>query len=497
MPETRFSDSSVHTQMLRMIILLMSLAVTYFSSSNTNFLPHNFTTSEIGPVILRFSFSVIESIWYDLFDFPKKKTPKKLAFPLIFNYIWQYWCLRINKIISYLKKISVMKSKVILSMFIAWVICFNVDAQVTNPYSKSRTVENEIKRHKKKDKETEEKQKTEEESSDKQTQEQQSETAKQEPQLKWSKYDFIPGEKVIFEDDLQNEENGEFPSRWDLKQGNVEIAEFGGENVIMFRDDHPEIIPYMADPSKDYLPEIFTIEFDLYCGADKFSTYLYDRKNQRSGSPTGFTELKTTYKEMEFGTSSSRLPDEKTVEKRRWIHIAIAYNKGKLKTYLDQTRLINIPRLDFDPKGLSLHSYHARNDNHYYVKNIRIAEGGKKYYDRIMEDGKIIATGIRFDSGKATLKPESMGIINEMVEVMDDHPDLKISIEGHTDSDGNETSNRKLSEARAKTVKDTMVKLGISADRLSTKGFGESTPINNNNSPEGKANNRRVEFVKI
>jgi len=63
--------------------------------------------------------------------------------------------------------------------------------------------------------------------------------------------------------------------------------------------------------------------------------------------------------------------------------------------------------------------------------------------------------------------------------------------------DGNEASNRKLSEARAKTVKDTMVKLGISADRLSTKGFGESTPINNNNSPEGKANNRRVEFVKI
>ena len=381
-----------------------------------------------------------------------------------------------------------MKTKLILAMLIAWLVGSNVEAQITYPYSKSKTVENEIKRHKKKEKQAGEEQKNKDESID---------TENQEPQLVWSKYDFIPGDKVIFEDDLQNEENGEFPSRWDLKQGTVEIAEFGGENVIMFRDGAPTIMPYMQDPSKDYLPEIFTVEFDLYCGSDKFKTYLYDRKYQKSGSPTGYTELKTTYKQMEFGTSSSRHPDEKTLEKRRWIHVAISYNKGKLKAYMDDTRLINIPRLDFDPKGLSFHSYHARNDNQYYVKNIRIAEGGKKYYDRIMEDGKIVATGIRFDSGKATLKPESMGIINEMVEVMDDHPDIKISIEGHTDSDGDDASNQKLSEERAVTVMNTMVKSGISADRLTTKGFGESMPVDKNDSPEGKANNRRVEFVKM
>ncbi|MCD4682154.1 MAG: OmpA family protein, partial [Bacteroidales bacterium] len=159
--------------------------------------------------------------------------------------------------------------------------------------------------------------------------------------------------------------------------------------------------------------------------------------------------------------------------------------------------LINIPRIDFDPKGLSLDIYHARNDNLYYVKNVRIAEGGVKYYDRIMQDGKIIATGIRFDVGKATLKPESMGIINEVVEMMQKHPDLKFSVEGHTDSDGDDANNLKLSEERAKTVMNTMIKLGISADRLSTKGFGESVPIDTNSSPEGKANNHRVEFVKI
>ena len=295
---------------------------------------------------------------------------------------------------------------------------------------------------------------------------------------------------------MNYEENGEFPSRWDLMRGNVEVAEFGGEPVIMFRDGAPTIMPYLKNASEDYLPDVFTIEFDLYCGADNFVVYLFDRKNQKSGSPTGYTYFNIKYNQMEMGRSSSRLPDEK-LEKRRWIHVAIAYTNGKLKGYIDETRLINLPRIDFDPKGLSLHSYHARNDNLYYVKNIRIAEGGVKYYDRVLQDGKIIANGIRFDTGKATLKPESMGIINEITQLMQDHPELKFSIEGHTDSDGNDNSNLALSEERANTVKNTMVELGISTDRLSTKGLGESMPIDTNSTPEGKANNRRVEFVKF
>lgn len=318
----------------------------------------------------------------------------------------------------------------------------------------------------------------------------------QKDELIWSKYDFVPGDKVIFEDDLMFEENGEFPSRWDLVKGNTEIAEFNGEKVIMFRDGEPMIIPYFKEASKDYLPEVFTVEFDLYCGNDPFRVFLYDRKNQKSESPSGSTDLQIKYNEMEFGQSSSKLPEGKTIEKRRWVHVAIAYTNGKLKAYMDETRLINIPRIDFDPKGVTLYTYHARNDNLYYVKNIRIASGGVKYYDRIMEDGKIVAHGIRFDVNKATLKPESMGIINEVYGLMNQHPELNFSVEGHTDSDGDDALNLKLSEDRAKTVMDQLVSMGISSDRLSSKGMGETKPISDNTSPEGKANNRRVEFIK-
>jgi outer membrane protein OmpA-like peptidoglycan-associated protein len=386
-----------------------------------------------------------------------------------------------------------------ITLLLAGLIGLYLPAQVIPYSSKAKKVENEVNRYKKKDKDNKQKEEQpQEDATVDQTYAANGQAAgdDQQPQLVWSAYDFIPGDRVIFEDDLTDEENGEFPSRWDLKAGNVEVAKFGGENVIMFRDGHPTIIPYLKDAQEDYLPEVFTIEFDLYCGTDNFVTYLFDRKNQKSGSPTGYTYLNTNYYRMEFGTSSSRHPEEKTLEKRRWIHVAIAYNKGKLKAYMDEVRLINIPRIDFDPKGLTLHSYHCRNDNLYYVKNIRIAAGGIKYYDRIMEEGRVVANGIRFDSGKATLKPESMGIINEMVEVMNEHPDLNIIIEGHTDSDGDENDNLNLSEARANTVLHTMTKMGIPADRMKAAGYGESRPIDTNDTPEGKANNRRVEFVK-
>jgi OmpA-OmpF porin, OOP family len=317
------------------------------------------------------------------------------------------------------------------------------------------------------------------------------------PLLKWAKYDFVPGDKVIFEDNLEDEENGEFPSRWDLVTGNVEVAEFGGENVIMFRDGAPAIVPYFKEAREDYLPDVFTVEFDLYCDPLDFNLYLYDRKNQKSGSPSGYTDLEIDARRMDFASSSSEYPGAVDLSSKRWMHVAVAYTNGKLKAYMDDTRLINIPRIDFDPKGITLYTYHAKNDRPFYVKNVRIAEGGVKYYDRVMQDGKIVANGIRFDTGKATLKPESMGVINEIYQLMKSNPDLKFSVEGHTDNVGDDASNMTLSASRAETVMNTLVEMGIEKDRLSSKGWGESMPMDDNNVPEGRANNRRVEFIKI
>lgn len=115
-------------------------------------------------------------------------------------------------------------------------------------------------------------------------------------------------------------------------------------------------------------------------------------------------------------------------------------------------------------------------------------------YDKFLSDGKIITYGITFDTGKATLKPQSMGTINEIFKIMTDHPELKFSVEGHTDNTGNQASNQTLSESRALAVMDKLSEMGISKSRLTTKGHGQNAPVSDNNSDEGRPKNRRVEF---
>lgn len=313
--------------------------------------------------------------------------------------------------------------------------------------------------------------------------------------LNWSKYDFVPGDTVIFEDNQENEENGEFPSRWDLVRGTIENAKFGVDNIIMFRGGAPRIIPYLKNSDQDYLPDIFTVEFDLYLNNhNSFQILFWDDKNQRVSSD--FRPLDIRHNSLALSPASSRIPNNGSI-KDKWAHIAIAYTNGKMKAYINETRLINIPRLAFDPMGITVYAYSASDQNKFYMKNFRIAEGGVKFYDRMIQDGKIIASGIRFDVNKATIKPESMGVINKIYDLMSEHSDINFSVEGHTDSDGNIQFNQKLSEDRAQAVLKQLVSMGIKKDRLASKGYGEAQPIDNNSTAEGKANNRRVEFVKM
>jgi len=323
------------------------------------------------------------------------------------------------------------------------------------------------------------------------------------PKVKWAKYDFVPGQTVIFEDGpSQDEENGEFPSRWDLYEGNVEIGEVDGEMVIMFLSGSDAIVPYLKNSKEDYLPDVFTFEMDVWFSkgsstANRVWVCLGDKKNQgnRGGSSKCLVIMPHS---LEFLNSEMDYPGTEnigwTVERTgSWRHIAIAYTKGKFKAYMDDTRLINVPHLEVNPTGITIES---GNDN-IFIKNIRIAKGGVKYYDRVLSDGKIVENGIRFDVNKATLKPESMGPINKIYKLMKKYPDLKFSVEGHTDSDGDEDFNMELSKKRALTVMNKLISMGIDKSRLKYTGWGESKPIDTNATPEGKANNRRVEFVKF
>ncbi len=326
--------------------------------------------------------------------------------------------------------------------------------------------------------------------------------------LKWNKYDFIPGEKIIFEDNQEGEENGEFPSRWDLAGGgNVENASFGDQNVIYFREAESCIIPFFKEPAKDNLPELFTIEFDCWFEPDEYCQYyvdFWDHKNQSettididpliiNANHAGINEVGEGY--------YPGFEEKGEITAGFWRHVAISFNTRALKVYLDDARVVNIPNLGINPEGITIccdrmNSAGAEGINR-FIKNIRIAEGAVRLYDKLMQDGKIVASGIRFDVNKATIKPESMGMINAIYTLLKDHPEIKLSVEGHTDSDGDYAFNQDLSERRAGAVADQLVKMGIDGSRLTSKGWGESKPAGPNNTSEGKAANRRVEFCKM
>ncbi|SEW14757.1 OmpA family protein [Chitinophaga sp. YR573] len=116
--------------------------------------------------------------------------------------------------------------------------------------------------------------------------------------------------------------------------------------------------------------------------------------------------------------------------------------------------------------------------------------------DAINKNGSI-ALYINFETGKSDIKPESQKIIGQVAEMLKSDPSMKISVEGHTDNAGTPAANKTLSENRAKSVMNALITEGIDKTRLSSKGWGQTKPLSDNNTEEGKAKNRRVEIVKL
>jgi OOP family OmpA-OmpF porin len=103
---------------------------------------------------------------------------------------------------------------------------------------------------------------------------------------------------------------------------------------------------------------------------------------------------------------------------------------------------------------------------------------------------------ILFSKGTPALKKDSFPLLNSIVAILKEFPTAKFRLEGHADSEGSDMANVKLSQDRAASVKNFLIENGVAADRLTSQGFGESKPIDNNNTEKGKSRNRRVE-VKL
>ena len=318
----------------------------------------------------------------------------------------------------------------------------------------------------------------------------------------YAKSDFVPGDEIMFEDDLVGEQMGEFPSKWDLLEGNAEIASVNGKTVINLTDISTEIMPLMKN-QKNYLTEAFTLEFDFLGGSDEksiYCAYIIHLKNiegedvatitlDGTASAWAYTSWVTASGEQRENRSAAPAKEEE------WNHVALSFNKRALKVYLNGNRIVNVPNCARPQYFTLQRSYWA--DHRNLMTNVRLCKGAVPLYNRLTTDGKIITYAITFDIGKANIKPESMTEINRIAQLMKDNPDLKFEVQGHTDNTGTVAGNQKLSEQRAQAIVNKLVEMGIAANRLSAKGMGQSAPLADNSTDEGRAKNRRPSPITL
>lgn len=320
----------------------------------------------------------------------------------------------------------------------------------------------------------------------------------------YSNYDFVPGDNVLFEDHFEDDQDGEFPAHWELEAGQGVLNKLGGKESFSLTEGN-YVIVHPRLKTKTYLTDPFTVEFDYYpmVGGSSYgiNVFLYytDKDGSEQRGQVGFNEngnVSTSgFPSNDFNADYPGGAGDDAYH-NKWHHGALIYKNGQLKCYLDQYRVLVVPSLNVVPAAVAFGGI-GDQQTPIVFNDVRVASGGQmNMIGRKFTESKIVTHGINFDVDKAVIRPESMGTLNMIVKVMNDNPGVKFEIGGHTDNTGTAAHNLTLSQQRADAVKTQLVSMGIDVARLSTKGYGDTKPISDNNAPEGKANNRRVEFVK-
>jgi OOP family OmpA-OmpF porin len=342
-------------------------------------------------------------------------------------------------------------------------------------------------------------------------------SAQEQPALQtYSKYDFTPGEKIIFYEDFSQDAIGDFPALWNTN-GSAEIVNSNLYPGNWMKFDCREAI--WTDALLD-LPDNYTIEFDVIPikGSEGsmagYSFRIMQAINAASydhgaipgkasfcftveyfGRPSYRTYINLDGAE-ELGLSGYKEDDALKQKEGQKYHMALWYQKGRVRLYQDQNKMFDLPKA-FTFQGVKMDRLRFE-EGAAMIGNIRIAVGAPDMRNKLLTEGKLVTYGIYFDVNKDVVKPESYGFMKSIATILTENPTVRIKIIGHTDSDGADAANLDLSKRRGASVKNELVKsFGIDASRIESDGLGESQPIAPNDTPANKALNRRVEFIKL
>lgn len=343
----------------------------------------------------------------------------------------------------------------------------------------------------------------------------------------YSKFDFVPGDKIIGFDDFSNTAVGDFPMGWNTNSSAeiVTLDDSSQKWLFLSKDGYfqPEFV-------KD-LPKNFTLEFEAFTryrsnNILEYQFYIYPSANPKTDLSE---EYLTNYFQFKWlgceGTSSFYVVENgETVNKNEGIKLkdleckdndnleparvkfSIWRQESRLRIYVNETKVLDIPQA-FDAKskynvfklGTKYMNYSENeNKDEFMVSNIRYAVGAPDTRNKLITEGKLVTRGILFDVNSDAIQASSYGVLKEIATVLKENPTVKVKIIGYTDSDGEENANLILSQNRALAVKNMLSsEFKIDATRMETDGKGESEPSDSNKTNIGKANNRRVEFIKL
>jgi len=306
----------------------------------------------------------------------------------------------------------------------------------------------------------------------------------------WVNYDFVPGTRALFVDDFGKDNVGDFPRRLEFIDGNMEVAEWQGARYLRVTSWPGKFT--ITLPEK--LPERFTMEFDAALGGDYLTlAFADDAKDYVKFSQNG----SRGHGGVIGPTKQSMGQAVNPIEEGQLFRARIMADGRYVKLYMNDTRVANIPNAELGSSNKINFAVTGTVNEPAFIGNISIMAGGKKLYDALAEAGRVATQGIYFDTGSDRIRPESSPTLKEIGQMLKEHADLKLTIEGHTDNVGSAAANQKLSEMRAEAVKQFLVsEYGIEESRLTAKGLGATKPVASNDTAEGRQNNRRVELVK-
>ncbi|HUF13684.1 MAG TPA: OmpA family protein [Longimicrobiales bacterium] len=318
----------------------------------------------------------------------------------------------------------------------------------------------------------------------------------------WSNYDFVPGERVLFAEDYANDRVGDFPRRLNFLNGSMEIVETLEQRWLRATSGSAFAIELPAT-----LPDRFTLEFPVaWTHGNQWMRVLF-ADHDGAVRPRGMSNYQKPHLQIDERAtgifSFRREQPQATAQIRGRITggeamIRLMADGQHVKVFVGERRVANVPQVDL---GRASHVWFiiadASEEHPMHLGSIRLAAGGADLYDRLEADGRAATQGILFDVDSDRIRPESTPTLEEIGTMLREHPDLRIGIEGHTDGTGDDAHNQQLSEKRAAAVRAHLIEAyGIDGGRLEAMGFGESRPVDSNDTPEGRQNNRRVELVR-